>query len=230
MKRTLLFFAFVYIWAAAFSQGYTIAGDIKGLKNKKLLLIKIVDGNFLGEEVSVTDGKFFFSGTADEPFFAQLLRIKNGTKTETEGKLTELIIENSNITLSGKSPKYDDVKISGSVADSVLKIYLAEDHLLDNKWDKLKARLKLISKTQKRERDSLIKVMNFVLLNEKIPLLKHYVKENSNSIVGALIPNFCTMTKLLKKEDYREMYDMLTPEIQKTALAKSILSKATNKM
>lgn len=62
-------------------------------------------------------------------------------------------------------------------------------------------------------------------MKERIPLLKKYFNENSNTIVGALLPNFCTLNEVLKKEDYLEMYNALTLSMRKSDYEKISFEK-----
>ena len=55
-----------------------------------------------------------------------------------EGKITEFILEASDIYIVGCSKEYEDVKVFGSKSDKILKEYLAADNLLDVRWNKLK--------------------------------------------------------------------------------------------
>lgn len=47
--------------------------------------------------------------------------------------------------------------------------------------------------------------MNKIAKVDKVELLKKYVKDNNDNIIGALIPNFCTIDDLLTEEDYSEI-------------------------
>jgi hypothetical protein len=106
--------------------GFIIKGNVKNLNNSKLLVLKFMNGGIEGDSISVVNNKFEYTGKVKEPYFAQLL-IKDG-KT-TKGKLTEFMIENTEIIIEGNSIEYYIVKVSGSKSDTILKEYLEKDKL-----------------------------------------------------------------------------------------------------
>ena len=115
--------------------GFIIKGNVKNLNNSKLLVLKFVNGGIEVDSISVVNNKFEYSGKVKEPYFIQLL-IKYGKSTK--GKLTEFMVENSEIHIEGNSIEYDSIKVSGSQSDKILKEYLEKDEVLNSKWDLLK--------------------------------------------------------------------------------------------
>jgi len=47
----------------------------------------------------------------------------------------------------------------------------------------------------------------------------------NDNIIGALIPNFCTLQEVLKKEDYLEIYNLLNEKMRKTNYGQNIFEK-----
>ncbi|MGK0308899.1 MAG: hypothetical protein ACI8RP_001866 [Urechidicola sp.] len=204
--------------------GFIIKGNVKNLNNSELLVLKFMNGGIEGDSISVVNNKFEYTGKVKEPYFVQLL-IKNG-KT-TKGKLTEFMIENSEIIIEGNSTEYDSVKVSGSKSDKILKEYLKKDQTLDTKWNELK--LEYDTYVESNDTINLKKVgkeLNYILQVERIGLLKKYVSDNSSSTVGALLPNFCTIENVLTKENYKELYDSLSEEIKTSGYGQGLLEKS----
>ena len=228
MKSTIITAIFLAIATFAFSQNsFEIHGDIKGLDNEKVLFLKILGESFETEIVEVHNGKFSIKGELDEPYFVQIMPIKNGTENEAVGKLAEFILEASKIYVVGCSKAYEDVKVYGSEADKVLKAYFMEDELLTDRFLLLQAQRKTYEEKGALEKAAVIKKEMYQIAKvDRIALLKSYVKDHKNTIIGALLPNFCTMDNVLSNEDYREIYNTLSPANQKTAFGQSILIQA----
>ncbi len=206
------------------SDGFIIKGNVKNLNNAKLLVLKFVNGGIEGDSISVKNDKFEYLGKVKEPYFIQIL-IKDGKSTK--GKLTEFMVENSEITIIGNSVEYDSVKVLGSKSDKILKEYLKKDDILSSKWNKLKLEYdKYVEQEDTINQKKLAKKLNYILQEERVGLLKKYVSENSNSTVGALLPNFCTIQNVLTKKHYKELYDSLSEEVKKSDYGKGLLEKS----
>jgi hypothetical protein len=226
-KITLLILASLLIGCQSQAQkldGFIIKGNVKNLNNSELLVLKFMNGGIEGDSISVVNNKFEYTGKVKEPYFVQLL-IKDGNTTK--GKLTEFMIENSKIIIEGNSTEYDSVKVSGSKSDKILKEYFEKDQTLDTKWNELKLKYdKYVESNDTINRKKVGKELNYILQVERIGLLKKYVYDNSNSTVGALLPNFCTIKNALTKENYKELYDSLSEEIKTSDYGQGLLEKS----
>ena len=225
MKRIILFVFVVVLHQVGLAQTYELKGKITGLTSDSLLLLKTKGKVFEAAKIKVTNGTFFYSESIVEPYFVQLFKLKKG-KNETEGKLAELLVAPGKINITGDAAQFNTIKIEGSAPDKILKAYLKEDGLLAKRWEKLKEEYdSYITNGDTVSRKKIGLSLNYILLKERIPLLKKYVSANSNTIVGALLPNFCTLKDALKKADYLEMYTTLTPSMQQTDYGKSLFEK-----
>lgn len=204
--------------------GFLINGNVKNLNNSELLVLKFVNGGIELDSISVTNDEFQYSGKVKEPYFIQIL-IRDGK--ETKGKLTEFMIENSEITITGNSIEYDSVVVSGSNSDKILKEYLKKDEVLSSKWNDLKLEYdKYVELGDTTNRKAIAKKLNYILNEERVGLLKKYVSDYSNTTVGALLPSFCTIENALTKEDYKALYESLSEEIKKSDYGMGILEKS----
>ena len=202
---------------------FTVRGNVHGLNESQLLVLKFIGDKMEIDSISVNDNKFEYKGEVDEPYFIQLL-IKEGESTK--GKLTEFMLENSEITISGNSIEYDSIKVKGSKSDKILKKYFFDDKILTNKWNNLKMEYdKFVEVNDSINRKKIAKKLNHIVQVEKVGLVKKYVRENFDSKIGALIPNFCTIEDKLRREDWDEIYNYLTPEIRETGYGKRIYKK-----
>ena len=204
--------------------GFLVKGNVKNLNNSELLVLKFVNGGIELDSISATNDEFEYTGKVKEPYFIQIL-IRD--KKETKGKLTEFMIENSEITITGNSTEYDSVMVSGSNSDKILKEYLKKDEILSSKWDDLKIEYdKYVELGDTTNRKEIAKKLNYILKEERVGLLKKYVLDYSNTTVGALLPSFCTIENALTKEDYKEFYESLSEEIKKSDYGMGILEKS----
>jgi hypothetical protein len=137
------------------------------------------------------------------------------------------MLENSEIRISGNSIEYDSVMVSGSNSDKVLKEYFSEDELLIKKWDELKTEYdQAVASNDTLQRKVLARELNKIYKVDRVNLLKSYVKDHSNSTVGALIPAFCTIEDALTQEDYKEIYNFLSDSIKVSDYGKNILERS----
>ena len=205
------------------TEGFKVKGNVNGLNNSKLLVLKFVNESIEIDSINVVNNKFEYTGKVLEPYFIQFM-IKEGKNTK--GKLTEFMIENSEITVEGNSIEYDSVKVSGSTSDKVLKNYLKDDNLLNEKWDNLKLEYdQYVELNDTINKKKTADKLNVILQVDRVNLLKQYVKENSNTTVGALLPSFCTIESALTEKDYQNFYNILSEEIKQTQYAKNLFSK-----
>lgn len=203
--------------------GFKISGNVKNLNNNDLLVLKFVNDGIELDSISVLNNEFEYSGSVKEPYFVQLL-IKDGNSTK--GKLTEFMIENSEIIIEGNAVDYDSIQVSGSKSDQILKHYFKKDAVLSSQWDVLKIEYdEYVAINDSINKKLISEKLNSILKIDRVSLLKKYVKNNSQNIVGALLPIFCSLENVLTEKDYQEMYDTLSQKIKETDYGNSLLEK-----
>ena len=208
-----------------FGQTYLIKGKVEGLLSDSLMILKFKGENIEAAKINVTKGFFKFKDSISEPYFIQMLKLSNEAG-KTDGKLTEFLVESGKITIKGSSDKYESIKIKGSKADLALKKYLEEDKSLQKKWDSLYTIYEdYVLNEDTINRKSVGQTLNNITFEQRVPLLKKYVRQYNYNIIGALIPNFCTLQEVLKKEDYLEIYNLLDEKMRKTNYGQSIFEK-----
>ena len=208
-----------------FGQTYLIKGKVEGLLSDSLMILKFKGENIEAAKINVTKGFFKFKDSISEPYFIQMLKLSNEAG-KTDGKLTEFLVESGKITIKGSSDKYESIKIKGSKADLALKKYLEEDKSLQKKWDSLYTIYEdYVLKEDTINRKSVGQTLNNITFEQRVPLLKKYVRQYNYNIIGALIPNFCSLQEVLKKEDYLEIYNLLDEKMRNTNYGQSIFEK-----
>lgn len=202
------------------NEGFKINGNINGLNNSTLMILKFVNDSIEFDSINVVNNKFEYTGKVDEPYFV-IISIKEGKSTKV--KLTEFMIENSDILIEGNSIDSDSIKVTGSNSDKIFKEYLKGDNVLIAEWNILKLEydyfVELNDSINKRKT---AKKFNKIFKVDRVSLLKEYVTNNSNTIVGALLPSFCPIKNTLTKKDYEEIYNTLSDEIKQTQYGKGL--------
>ena len=74
-------------------KGYTLKGNIKGLKDSTLVFLQDVQGSTVAQDYA-KNGKFTLNGKSDDVSFFQLAFI--GTK-----EMTEVFLANDNVSVTG---------------------------------------------------------------------------------------------------------------------------------
>lgn len=195
----LIFLIVFFATQSTYAQGFTVIGEVAGLESPALMMMKLKKGGFEIETIPVEKGRFAFSGQVDEPYYVQLLMLADADGFSTTGKLTEFMLENSEIRIVGTSSEFEDVTVHGSESDTILKEYLTKD-------------LELGDQTEAR-----------------VVLLKEYVNRHRNSIVGALLPIFCTLGDVLTSEDYILMYESLSEDMQQSGYGQMVLQRSVSR-
>jgi hypothetical protein len=217
-----LSFIFLQTCDNSFQDKFIVNGEIEGLEDTEILILKFDEGVDIDTVQSVS-GKFSYTGSTNKPIKVQLLaQIDNGLQ-----KLDEFILENSSIKVQGNVVNIDDITVSGSQSDKIFNTYLNEDQLLVTQWDSIK----VIYDQAKRANDSINTKkfgdqLNQILFGDRVNLLKKYVLDYYDESTGPLIPNFCRLEHILTPDDFLEMYNMLSEESKASYYGQMIKLKA----
>lgn len=204
--------------------GFEVKGEVAGPGDSELLILKFVNGGLELDTLRAEGGAFTYMGEVKEPYLVQLMVKQGDTNTI---KLTEFMLENSRISVSGNAVAYDSVRVSGSESDRVLKAYFKEDDALMEQWNGLKLEYdQAVQAGDTTARKKLARQLNKILQEDRVGLLKEYVSEHSNTTVGALLPAFCTIEDILTPEDYSELYEALSDSIKVTDYGKNLKERA----
>lgn len=204
-------------------KGFEVRGDVKGLGSSRLLVLKFIDGGLALDSITAQNDTFTYYGEVKEPYFVQILVQQDDS---TSGKLTEFMLENATISITGNSIAYDSVNVSGSISDKVLKAYFREDENLIARWDSLKLAYDgAVALQDSIQRKIIGRQLNRINQVDRVNLLKKYVSQNSNSTVGALLPSFCTLEDVLTPEDYKQLYNILSKRAKQTNYGQALLEK-----
>jgi hypothetical protein len=207
-------------WLVAQPQpGYQIEGYIKGLaEESKIYLInggqrKTIDSTLVKNE------HFILTGHLDEPAHTYLY---SGKST----KLADILLDNRLIKVKGSSPVYDSVQVSGSDIDKQWREWYALDQGIGYRQYLLKKEREVLLEKKDTTGVSLLTRKINQLMDERILLLKTYVKRYHDKASGAMIATLCTISEQLSKEDFIDIYHSLSLSMQQTAFGKEVLRQS----
>ena len=191
------------------SKGYSLKGNIKGLKDSTLVFLQDVQGNMVAQDYA-KNGKFTLNGKVDDISFFQLCFI--GTK-----ETTELFLGNEDVAVTGQISILKNAVFTGSVSQSDYKSFVKGFLPINEKLGKLIATINAEKPSPKR--DSLIKVFNVNRTALK-SFTDDFLKRKSASPVSAFI---LYQFKALYEEDaFEAKYKALQASAKKIVFAKEI--------
>ena len=191
-------------------KGYTIKGNLKGLKDSTLVFLQDVQGNMVAQDYA-KNGKFKLNGKSDEVNFFQLSFI--GTK-----ETTELFLGNDNVTVTGSVVDLKNAVFVGSVAQTDYKNFVKGFLPINDKLGKLVADINA-EKQGSKKRDSLISVFNDSR-NKLKSYTDNFLREKAASPVSAFL--LYQFAKLYEGDALESKYKILKPDAKKIVFAKEI--------
>jgi peroxiredoxin len=176
MKRLLLALLFPAVAFAQGDNGYTVKGQIKGLKDSTLVYLSNMSGTPIAQTYS-SGGAFKLMGKLESGDVYQLSFIGYPDISET-------FLTNENLTVTGTASAMKSLTVTGSTAAQDYQLYL-------KRFNPLKERLNTgVAKANQapagKQRDSLVTVVNKTVadIQSQIDL---FIKEKPASQVSAFI-------------------------------------------
>lgn len=213
MKKYLLAsLLFPFAVNAQKSTGFTINGNIAGLKDSTLVfLMDGVTGNTIAQDYAMK-GKFNISGSIDEPNIHKLGFI--GLKEEVE-----LFMSNEKVNISGTNAKIATPIITGSLLHNDYATYLKSFNPLK---DKLNGLVGKINQTgEGKLRDSLINQFN-ITKAKVIAEVTNFTKLHAASPVSSYVLYIVNPVFAGGVEELENRYNQLKPSAKVGAFAKMI--------
>lgn len=191
-------------------KGYTIKGNIKGLKDSTLVFLQDVQGQTVAQDYA-KNGKFKLNGKSDEISFFQLGFI--GTR-----ETTEMFLGNDNVSVNGNIADLKNAMFSGSVAQTDYRNFVKGFLPINEKLGKLVAEINA-EKQGTKKRDSLIAVFNDSR-NKLKSFTDNFLREKASSPVSAFL--LYQFAKLYEGDALEAKYKILKPDAKKIVFAKEI--------
>ena len=191
--------------------GYTINGNIRGLKDSTLVfLVDGNNGNTVAQDYAY-NGKFQLAGKMDEANIYQVGFI--GKK-----EVIDVYFGNENLSINGEAAKLQSSIVTGSALQNDYALYLKNFNPLK---DKLGATANKINKTQDAKlRDSLIKQFEMVKTNVVNEVTKYTAMKPASPVSAFVL--FVVNPLFNGVDDLEARYLKLKPEAKRNQYARMI--------
>ncbi len=207
MKKLLIVLLLPIVSIA--QNGYTLKGNVKGLKDSTLVFLQDIQGNTVAQDYAKA-GKFTLNGKVSDISFFQLSFI--GTQESTE-----LFLGNENVTVTGQLGAMKSAVFTGSVPQGEYKTFVKGFLPLNDKLGKLITTINAEKPSKKR--DSLIAVFT-ANKNALKSFTDNFIKTNAASPVSAFI--LYQFAKLYEGDALEAKYNVLQPSAKKIVFASEI--------
>ncbi len=208
MKKLLLFGLLLPAFVIA-QNGFSVKGNIKGLKDSTLVFLQNGMGATIAQDYA-KKGLFTLKGKLDNPDLFQLSFI--GYKDNVE-----LFINNENVTVTGEAAKLKSSLVAGSALHADYKFFLSGFTPLSDKLGKM---VPLINAEKEgKKRDSLIAV--FTATRSKLSaVVDNFLKAKPASAVSSFV--LFQLNKLYEPAVVEEKYNALQSSAKNIAYAREI--------
>lgn len=187
--------------------GYTVQGNLKGLKDSALVFLQNVEGTTVAQAYSF-GGKFKLAGKLDDPGYFQLGVIGSSD-------VTELFLGNNQVTISGDASKLKAITVKGSPTHDDYSFFLKTFMPYNEVLGKISAQING-EKQNTKKRDSLIQLFN--ASRDKLKsFTSQFLKDKSASPVSVFI--LYQFRKLYEANEVEEKYNALKPSAKKIVFA-----------
>jgi peroxiredoxin len=208
MKKVL--FALLLPISVFAQKGFTVKGNIKGLKDSTLVFLQTNQGNTLSQDYA-KKGTFSLAGKLDGADLYQLSFIgyKDGV---------ELFIDNDNVIINGDATKLKSAAVTGSQLHADYISFVKGFSPLSERLGKLSGVINAEKETKKR--DSLINVFNSSR-NKLMVYTDTYLKTKPGSAVSSFV--LFQLNKLYGDVNaVEERYNSLKPSAKNIIYAREI--------
>ncbi len=195
--------------AVAAQNGFTIKGDIKGLKDSTLVFLQTAQGITIAQDYA-KNGLFSLMGKLETADLFQLSFI--GYK---EG--IEIFIGNENIIINGEALKLKSAVVAGSLINADYKIFVQGFTPISEKLGKLSNTIN--TEKEGKKRDSLIGTFN-TTRGKLMAYTDAFLKEKSASPVSAFV--LFQLNKLYDVNTVEEKLNALKASAKNTIYAKQV--------
>lgn len=199
-------------------KGYSISLDLKGFKDSTKFYLLDLDLGKYTDSIMIINGKGKFTGYVKEPVGCRIHTVDN--------KYLIIVLDNSNISVTGNYKDFEYCAISGSELNKV--------------WTKSRD----YQKNSQIQRDSLMqKYMQIMGTNpelekeigQKVNQIDKDITEYRLSLIKSEKPSYFTIKELyflrndLTVDSLKQLFDLFPPSLQKTKYGEIILTYINSK-
>jgi peroxiredoxin len=212
-------------------QGYTISGNIAGLKvPAKAYLSTPQDGMLkVTDSAVIQHGKFRFSGKVEVPQGVNI-SIKRGNEVQAgnQDDMLDFFLENSNITLTA-TDSIKNAVVSGSVSNKENRELSASITPLVNKITKLQDEFShddhspVVGKTAAERKNAADSLQSYVAQIRKINI--NFIQSHTNSFMSLYTFNSFILSNRFDPAEVSALFYKLSPQLQSSPLGKLALDR-----
>ncbi len=207
LLSSIIFFSLV---SRAQDSSFTINGQLEKIKQGTIYLNIYEGDKTVKDSATIEEGSFNFSGHINSPFFATL------TMPVKANDYYTFYIEPTTINISGRGDSLKLLTAKGSKINDDNKLFKERMKYI-TKWEEADSKIyeQAYKEKNKKVMDSLDEV-DFNILNEKRKVVAAFVKENPNSMRGAMAitENYGYYAEA---SDVEPLYDLLSPKVKSSA-------------
>lgn len=208
-NKILLFLALLFFFETSMAQdsSFTINGNLEKIK-KGIIFLNIYEGNkTIKDSTIIKGGKFSFTGFASEPYFATL------TMPVKRNDFFTFYVGPGSMDILGRGDSLKLLVVKGSNVNDDDRLLKERMKYITN-WEEINSKIyeKAYKEKNKAIMDSLDNV-DIAVLIEKRKVVTAFVKENPNSMRGAMaiMENY---SYYAEATDVEPVYDMLSQSLK----------------
>ncbi|MDJ1496323.1 TlpA disulfide reductase family protein [Cytophagaceae bacterium DM2B3-1] len=196
--------------------GFTINGNVRGLKVKKLYMKYMVNGVEKADTAIVTAGKFVFKGRVEEPEMAMIY--------STDVRLQKIFyVENTIMSLTGSADSLDKLRITGSAVQADYEVFEKEI------WANRKKVTDLYQQANaaKEKGDSVLMkelmTQSDILYNKEDDIRKNFIVTHTQSFTS--LNELMNWANAANHTEAQAIYDKLDDKIKQTHKARELVER-----
>jgi peroxiredoxin len=191
----LILIAVVTCTSRSITPGFKIIGNIKGLNNDTVFLLRYVNEDWIAiDTVQAQKGTFMFRGRVEIP---EMYKVKVNDTLPT----ISIFVENDEINLAGKIDSIQKFKVAGSRSHEEYERFWGKQEKYSHQMDSLDQEFSLASaKSNKKKQTEIESQMDVVWQNEIESIRKHVLK-NKSSVVSA----YLAWSRLASSSDLKQL-------------------------
>jgi len=196
------------------ANGYTVTGQIKGLKSPYIYLEWVIGENIHKDSAAVKDGRFRLTGKVEQPILVYLA---------TKEKAGQFFLENANIRVSGNIDSLHDLRVTGSASQQTYEGLQASLKDINTQTDRLYDQYSTAHKSKDSAQMSSLESRIDELNDQRKSIIEAFIKAHPGSPVS--LSEIIGMSYTGDYVKLNGMFTTLTPSLQESPLGKAMASR-----
>ena len=203
-------------------EGYQITGNIQGsLPDTTTVYLRKSDADLQPAESDSTllvQGGFNFSGPIEEPqlYYIFIEGVRGGIP---------LILEEGNVQISAHKDSLNAAVVGGTPQNEAYSEFLEGSRVLASRRNSINAEMRSAMMAQDSANMNSLRDEFFELQEEGVAYEKTFVASHPDAVISSLVINRMLQLQTVPIGEIRELYNGLSPDIQKTRVGQGIAQK-----